>query len=190
MSDAVATMGTILPDDVGGRDAMHVAVIAATAAHKLAPGQHVGVIGEGVSVGVSADPVGIVDPFLEESVKLGQRFWLYLYPRSITSLRHNWTHPKFPDNAVEVLPVAKVDSEQWLRDFIGRSDCPSYDTIMRAIKGENVNDNYFSVYIDQYAIQVGGQNAGGEIPPEFWAHVENVLGHKVEFRPKYFSCSC
>ena len=96
--DAVATMGMILPHDVGGRDAVHVAVIAATAARKLAPGQDVGFI-DGERAGTVDQPIGIVDPFLKSTVKTGQRFWLYLYPRTITGLSHKWTHPAFPDEA-------------------------------------------------------------------------------------------
>ena len=35
-------------------------------------------------------------------------------------------------------------------------------------------------------------DAHGDIPEEFWGHVENVLGRKIPARrrAKYFTCSC
>lgn len=77
MSDAVETMGTILPAGVGGRDAVHVAVIAVTATEKLVPGQDV--TKEGRTMGATGGAwVGIVDPFLKRAVFPGDRYWLFL----------------------------------------------------------------------------------------------------------------
>ncbi len=186
--DAVATMGTILADDVGGRDAVHVAVISVAAYSRLTPGQHVGfkeAPAENAPVGIVDDPIGIVDPFLEELVNPGQRFWLYLYPRTITSLRHNWTHPKFPDattGQAYAPPSAKLTSEQWLRTFIEHADCPGYEeTIGAATRAADNGEEY---------VHFSGQDAHGEIPPEFWDHLSVVTGRKFDNKPEYFSCSC
>ena len=81
------------------RDAVHIAIVPVVAGEKLFPGQDVGIVGDSL-VGRSAHPIGIVDPFLKRSVQPNERCWLLLYPGSITSLRHDWTHPAF-DGAAE-----------------------------------------------------------------------------------------
>ena len=84
-----------------GRDAVHVAIAPTTAPCELRPGQHVGPDGRPEGPGVT--PVGIVDPFLREVVRPGERFWLFLYPNTVTTLRHEWAHPAFPTtSAAEV----------------------------------------------------------------------------------------
>ena len=90
-------LGNLITDGERRRDAVHIAVAPVTAAGTLALGQHVGFVAEGdiETVGISKSPVGIVDPFLREPVREGERFWLFLYPNTITGLRHVWTHPAF-----------------------------------------------------------------------------------------------
>jgi hypothetical protein len=83
-----------LPGDDDRRDAIHIAIIPVIASGELRPGQHVGPLPDD-RFGVVERPIGVVDPFLRGPVKDGERFWLCLYPYSITSLRHVWTHPAF-----------------------------------------------------------------------------------------------
>ena len=82
------------PDDDARRDAVHVAVAPVVADQLLPPGAHVGLTDEGAA-SAAVRPIGVVDPFLKEPVRPGQRFWLCLYPNTVTSLRHVWTHPAF-----------------------------------------------------------------------------------------------
>jgi len=186
--DAVATMGGLLPDDAGGRDAVHVAVFSARAPVQVFPGQHVGLVdAEPVEYGDTvvsplAPSVAIVDPFLATHANPGERFWAYLYPRTITALSHRWSHPAFEDSAtVYAPPASKLESEAWLRHFCATSDCPSYEEVL----GLAVSD-----YNEEY-LHFDGQDAHGEIPDEFWRHVEVVIGRKLDGEhPKYFSCSC
>jgi hypothetical protein len=97
-------LGQLIEDGDRRRDAIHVAVAPVTAAGRLVPGQHVGLIREDDPelVGPCDRTIGIVDPFLAEEVEAGQRFWLLLYPGTITALRHVWTHPAFTRAAAAV----------------------------------------------------------------------------------------
>lgn len=198
--DAVATMGAVLPDDVGGRDAVHVAVIAVKVLGGTWAGGHVGI--EQTESGYIASPqltphVGIIDPFINSRIEEGSRCWLYLYPRTITGLSHVWTHPAFPDAKPT---TEKEKSENWLRQFIAGADCPNYEGMMEILgkiaKGEtrgqfgsDDSDNYWRLE-DEY-LHFNGTNAHGDIPPEFWQHASVVAGVKIKGEmPTYFSCSC
>src|SRR5579884_3398390 len=103
-------IGSLAAEDAG-RDAVHVAIAPIAAPCELRPGQHVDPHGRPEGPGVV--PVGIVDPFLREPVVAGQRFWLFLYPNTVTSLRHEWTHPAFPTTSpAEVNQAIKEYLEQ------------------------------------------------------------------------------
>jgi hypothetical protein len=97
-------LGQLIEDGDRRRDAIHIAVAPVTAAERLSPGQHVGLIQEGnlELVGPCDCNIGIVDPFLAKEVEPGQRFWLLLYPGTVTGLRHIWTHPVFAIAAAAV----------------------------------------------------------------------------------------
>lgn len=69
------------------RDAVHVAIMPMVASRLLTSGERL--------------KNGIVDPYLTEPVQPGQVFYLCLYPNSVTSLRHVWTHVAFKDEASE-----------------------------------------------------------------------------------------
>src|ERR1700722_8543189 len=142
--DAVATMGAVLPDDAGGRDAVHVAVFSATCDNLLSPGDPVRIIVHGQADAVVAlserdNCVGIVDPFItEKNIGEGQRFWVYLLPRTITALSHKWSHPAFEKvDSAYVPPSQKLVSEKWLRDFCLNHMEPNYETFIAAVLSGN-----------------------------------------------------
>lgn len=190
MKDAVATMGDFLPDDAGGRDAVHVAVVSAIAGERLFPAQDIGfavppVVGVEGEATTSAKHIGIVDPFLKSMVMPGQRFWIYLYPRSITGLNHQWTHPAFPDakpGESYARPSEKIASERWIKEWAEPYGVTLPD-MMLAAQAHLDRGEYFSR---------GGTFEGERVPDEFWTHYERVTGKTVpeNDRQSFFTCSC
>ena len=197
----ITIVGKLLdkPED---RDAIHVAVACVIADEQLRPGQHIGfrkgaddtetVVGW-LQGGKHA--IGIVDPFLPHQVEKGERFWMFLYQHTITSLKHNWTHPSFGPEVKAAKSADAVASEAWLRDFISNADCPEYEVMLQAATygqamGKDEYGDNFSVTINEDNVYVGGIDACASIPSEFWDHMEIVTGKKMTNRPDHFRCSC
>lgn len=99
-TDALASLGTIINENEK-RDAIHLAVEPVIAGTDLLPGDHIALnYGRAVRAPLGQG-LGIVDPFLTQRVNEGDRFWLVVYPRQITSLRHVWEHPAFPASELQ-----------------------------------------------------------------------------------------
>lgn len=177
-------VGKLIESESEGRDAVHIAIAPALATHRLHAGDHVS------ADGTHSHPhVGIADPFLTDPIERGQRFWIFLYPRAVTSLRHVWSHPAFADEAGAMLVSVqdKSASEKWMRawalkhmseDYYGEAgrltDDTAYNNAIHA--GEN---NHVGPYED----------AREHIDEEWWNHWEAITGRKGK-RDEYFSCSC
>lgn len=112
-------LGQIITDHDAQRDAIHIAVVPLIAgvgglwaalrvrlkygsAEVALPGDY------------NEDAIGIVDPFLPLGVvvKEGQQFWCFLFPGTITGMRHHWKHPAF-----EKVATIHSEHEKWLREF-------------------------------------------------------------------------
>jgi hypothetical protein len=96
---------------------VHVALAPVVAGENLEPGEHVGFL-EGNRVSKHAEKnIGIVDPFLTATVRAGQTFYLCLYPNTVTSLRHDWTHPAFAKLPSAPHGMATLNSEASPEEF-------------------------------------------------------------------------
>jgi hypothetical protein len=85
----------------GVKDAIHVPIMPAVADTELQPGQHVGPVypdHPGI-FGVTATPLGIVNPYLTSPVPKGGTFYVFIYPGKIASLHHVWVHPELAKRA-------------------------------------------------------------------------------------------
>lgn len=180
-------LGVVLKGDEG-RDAIHIAIVPVIAAQRLCPGDWVRFSddGERVCITTSDDDraLGVIDPYLPEiTVEKGQRCWLFLKPRTITSLRHVWTHPNFTDEAPRVKPTPAVQNEHlaWLQRLAEQHDI-TYDTLMTAaLTWIETGESYcFYGTSDHY------------VPEEFWDHYDAVMNTKTPSgrRDNFFTCSC
>jgi hypothetical protein len=188
-TDALDTLGSIITENEK-RDAIHLAVYNAVAAHTLRPGDDVGFQADG-AVGIYTDnPVGIVDPFLKSNVQKGQRFWLVVYPRQITSLRHVWTHPAFPEGdevvKTEVVGNSFVDiSKRWIEEF-ARKLSMTYGQLMAAAQ-DRVDRGHYTLDNGAYYADCDDEF------PTFWMHYQIVTGvalPKDTHAGSFFTCSC
>jgi len=181
-TDALETLGNIITENEK-RDAIHLAVENVEASEKLFPGQDVGLI-EGLASSKASKKLGIVDPFLKNGVNRGQRFWLIVYPRQISSLRHVWEHPDFSPS--ELLSEASASSAaiKYLREEAERLDV-GYNEMIEAV-------TYYAES-GEYWVQ-GGRFEGIFISDteKFWESFEKVTGKKVteDRKISFFSCSC
>lgn len=179
-TDALKTLGTIITE-AEARDAIHLAVEPVIAAHALRPGEHIGFVDTNRRVGVSKNPVGIVDPFLGEAVQEGQRFWLIVYPRRITSLRHVWEHPDFDKPVVvDAADQQKLIAIHAITEF-AKELGSWFDEVMERA------DEY--VENDEYWIE-GGRFEGQGLPDKFWDHYQTLRGKRPTHDWGFFSCSC
>ena len=199
-TDAFQTLGTIIKETEvkdGEKDAIHLAVYQVVAGENLCAGEKIGLVnGQARKARGEIKALGIVDPFIEDNhgnVRAGQYFWLIVFPRQITSLRHVWSHPDFLENVKEKKAPAKkkimTESEKYIRDLAKRVGI-TYEVLM-----EGAAD-----YLDdkrgrkKWASRIiGGSMMEGEgVPQQFWPHYEKVTGTRIpdKFRGSFFSCAC
>lgn len=196
--DPIKTIGKLLngPEE---RDCIHIAIMAAQATEDLRPGDEVGLAYGTTNQIRSMDSVydlpaiGIVDPFYglkkmvgdkwvkRWQVEKGQWCWVFLFPGSITGLRHNWTHP-----AIDNVQAPKNESEEWLRRFADKWNFDYSEMVYESQTEEG--------YVVARGIDLHSRD---ELAPGdedlFWKHMEALTGkkfgeeHRLEFG---WSCSC
>lgn len=184
MAKDVIPIGQLIETDLKlqSRDAIHIAIAPVTAGEPLKPGEHIAVK-DGYAV-KQGELIGIVDPFLRKAVRIGQKFFICLYPNTITSLKHHWEHPAFPAEKQE--QPNNPDSREWITRFAERLGY-DYEDMIHAAKNYLRDGSYLR----------GGSNLEGEyVPDEFWDHFEKATGIKIEnnssddLRGNFFSCAC
>lgn len=161
-----------LIDSEGQRDAIHIAVAPVVANEKLTPGQHIGFVisGNTEKVGPGGIPIGIVDPFLKKPVAEGQKFWMVLYPSTITGLRHEWKHPAFQTN----------DSEKWLRAFAAVVGL-TYEQLLKGADDYQKDGEVLP-------LTEASKDYEWSVPEKFWDHYRAVTGKETSEDGTIFQC--
>lgn len=164
------------------RDAIHIAVAPVECGESLRPGQPVKFRKPGIIIGASNDDaIGIVDPFLKGTVFPGTKVWICMNPYSITSLRHEWTHPAFetPENA----------AEKWLKNFAAEVGI-TFERLMDAARSCNAAEkddwSWWGLTLDYDTPDIVWNER-----EEFWRQYGIYTGETVRDRERTFiSCSC
>ena len=190
--------GRLVPADFPDeRDAIHIACAAVFATEDLNPGDHVGFVDKRQDhMGRSElAPVGVVDCFLPRPVKKGERFWVFLYPGTIKSLRHSWTHPSFDVRQQLIRALEETPAKRRMKAFAESIDRDGED-----YDGTPYTKVTFEELIDRATAYVnggefwseGGRFEGQYLYDEFWDDFEELTGLKVPEGDRYsfFSCSC
>lgn len=204
-TDALETLGySIGPNEE--RDAIHLAVEPVVAGEYLKPGDHVryedGVAHKTKSYSHGA--VGIVDPFLMNVLRPGDRFWLVIYPRKIKSLRHVWECDGFPNSSglkPKTFESAKMGKDlkieeaiRWVHNYVDElnSECGEYSDYSSPTSYDELMS-----YAETWTSRGGGDylNCGGLLEgvytsEEFWEKFRIITGKYVNPQTNFFSCAC
>lgn len=184
--EPIKTLGQILQTEAE-RDAIHIAIAPVIAAHSLRPGDHVGLNESGEADNLTENDIGVVDPFLKAPVRRGQRFWLFLYPNTITSLRHEWMHPTFggPQQPTTISREDHIEkSRTWITEHaftLGLTDDVLIQNAERWLEDQD------------YTVQRDSQRWRDNFnATEFWHHYEVVTGKIVpeDKKQSFYCCSC
>lgn len=177
--DPIKSIGQLLKGHEQ-KDAIHMAIIPIIASESIDPGSKVALVVEttdqvknAAGLGYNIKPIGIVDPFLDKPLKKGDRCWLFLYPGTVTGMRHHFRHPAFPDSE----SAEEKFSVHWLHEYAGKCNIP-YDDLMAGVKSYIEQDDGSPTLEDDHN--------GWEVPEEFWDHYYNVTG--VRYQGHFWGC--
>lgn len=181
--DTQHSLGKLIKEDAK-RDAIHIAVAPVVATERLSPGQRIGLVGhDNVQVRANNSGQGIVDPFLQGAVFPGDRFYMWLTPNTITSLRHQWTHPNFDSDVISHASHVEK-SEAWISE---------HAALLGLTPDVLMEDAYNYIVTEDHKVQQDSERWRDNFnPTEFWHHYEIVTGKPVDekFKQSFYCCSC
>jgi hypothetical protein len=194
MSDISKFIGQLLPDDAK-RDAIHIAILPTIVAkgHSVGAGEYVklktGTQNEIMSC-ARENAIGVVDPFFFKTenddtrthVWEGERIGVWLFPGTVTGMRHEWEHPLDKKSA----PNLNNPSVAWLMEFAEKWNFDYEEMIECAQEKGGWVTAYGKDLHRASELDPGDEEA-------FWLHIEQVTNKKFDDEHKEnfgWSCSC
>ena len=115
------------PEELGTKDAIHVAIVSVRAARPISPGERVG-----LNKLREAEPqvkgCGVADPFLKKNIQSGDTFWLLLCQDEVPNVQHVWEHP-----SVDFTPPSEPMKRNKLLEKHAVEMGVTYEQLMAAI---------------------------------------------------------
>lgn len=190
MNNSSPPIGQILTEEQITRDAIHIAVFSATSTEKVYPNEDVGIVGHEhgtdlyfVSSSTEKGFCGKVDPFLRNPVLPGKIFLVFLYPNTITGMKHIYSHPHL-DNWDESVDTEMKKAKDYLMRAVGSLGFNSYDELRDWV------GDIFQGYDEDCLHTDSGSEWMNENSEEFWKNYEMVYGSRPREVPKYYRCAC
>lgn len=163
------------------RDSIHVPIMQVVAGELLKPGEHIG-LRDGKAYKTDVKLLGNVDPVRTTCAIAGSRFWMWVYPGSIDSLTHTWTH-QFIDSDISNSPLAIQNATAKIQAEAAALGM-TYDELV-----EGATEYMRS---GEYMCQ-GGRFEGCYLSDDFWPAFFAVFPEEAKegrYLGSFFSCSC
>jgi len=116
------------PEELGIKDAVHVAIVSLRAGQALKPADHITLNDEREAV--RCDPsksFGVVNPFVNGPTVRGTWFWGLLHMQEVPSVQHHWDHPEHSFAA----PTTEPKRNKYLSEFADKLGI-TYEALMAA----------------------------------------------------------
>ena len=105
-----------VPQELGQKDAVHVAIVSVRAEQAIRPGQKCILNKDREAVPCDNKSIGIADPFLKKNISRGENFLLILNPDAVDNVQHTWEHPVDftpPNNPPKMNYFLEEEAKNW-----------------------------------------------------------------------------
>lgn len=173
-----------VPQELGMKDAVHVAIVSVRAAEAMEPGTKCSMNADGEAETNNSKSIGVADPFLKKTILRGDYFNLVLNPDVVDNVTHVWDHPKF-----SFAPPVKPVKENYTIAEAAKEYGVTYKQMMDALafvlqndesapypgtktqeELEEMEDNFYTCDVwSEYAGEIlyNFENMGSECCPEY-----------------------